>query len=528
MHLYTTSLLTSGLTPQGVAVSGPLAYTPSSPTGAGQWFGAAPSDRSYPGAGRGTIEDMARTYGAGFSRGGSADSHLTAARLAVIRRDSQFYYRNNVIARTLVEAWVQGVMGPTGPRLTAAASSDPAKNRATEDAFHAWTDRLDYRGLLSGPELMHVILRAAFVDGDVLPYLVRDEQGGGDLKMQVIEAERIGGADLSTKPGEPHGVITDAAGRIIGFRVADYDRSSGRVVKTTRTISPLDSLYFANLQRASQTRGEPGLYRLLPYLDQIDRAISSTVLAYQQATMLGLVTYTASPAGMQKSLPGRTAAAADGSTQKTAERPGGPYEMHLERGDSVLQIKPEHPTQNLPEFLRFMIRLMGMEIGLPLELVLRDYSEGNFFSARAARQDAEAAFRVWRERFARRVMTPLLRAWVELSDAERGIALTAREQTDLGRYGRDGHLWRWPAMPVFDEVAEATGARILLETNQASAYDIAERRGMDAEELLARVAEARKIEMAIPPAPWQQKSANPSLAIANAAAADANGAAARS
>ena len=55
----------------------------------------------------------------------------------------------------------------------------------------------------------------------------------------------------------------------------------------------------------------------------------------------------------------------------------------LEDGEEITQLNPAQPTASFPDSLTMLMRLTGLTLGMPLELVLLDFSRPSFSASSA-------------------------------------------------------------------------------------------------------------------------------------------------
>ena len=172
------------------------------------------------------------------------------------------------------------------------------------------------------------------------------------------------------------------------------------------------------------------------------------------------------------------------SRKKLGLEPGSYIE--LEPGESIDQIKPEHPSTDFAAFIRLLARLVGRPFGLPLEVALLDFSESTFSSSRGALLEA---WKTWRrdqamlKRLLSRIYTWKLAEWVA-SGKLRGAL-----PDDLGAHVFHAPGWQW-----VDPVKELTAALMAVEAGIDTRSNICARQGLDYEDVIA--GRAREDEIA--------------------------------
>lgn len=418
-------------------------------------------------------------------RGGSADSHLDQVTRDRLLRSARTLDRNNCLARGMIDRLTDLIVG-TGFSLQA-ASGDEAFDDAVESM---WAEtRLDYRGQHDNDTLAWMIQRQALADGDVLPIWVA--AGGG--AVQCVGADRIvnpaGSMDSREIVG---GVKLDAGGRPTGYHVAEYNDTGSYVdAARTRLIGADAASLVATLRTLDQTRGEPALAPAMWVLDRADAYLIATITAAEVAAMFALLIKVENPGDAMN----LAAEAADGTSRAAGEatdavgqeeeaEPG--MFRYLQPGESVEQVRPEHPGQQFDAVVRMIVRLAGVANGLPIELALLDTSESNFS---AGRMVVELAMRGIARRQKRLVHSYLswvyrqrVAAWLRA-----GVLAWPRVPDHWSR-----HQWSPPAKPQFDPKAAIDIDEREIALNIKTAEEAAKERGRD----WRTTARRRRLELA--------------------------------
>jgi capsid protein len=123
-------------------------------------------------------------------------------------------------------------------------------------------------------------------------------------------------------------------------------------------------------------------------------------------------------------------------------------------------------------------------VGFPLELMLMDFSQGNFSSQRMALEEARRSFRRWQQFCHRKLCMPWYR-W----QIARGVAsgeLPARDDIFKANV-------QWPGWPYIEPFKEANANRIAVEGLQKSVSECIRARGLEPLEVFDEIAEERKL-----------------------------------
>ncbi len=425
------------------------------------------------------------------ARGGSAGSHLDWWTLDRLRRQSRDLYRNNSVMRGMVERMIDLTVGP-GYKLQA-KSADKAWNRMVERRFASWEHRADYTLAMSLGEMTRASTRQRYVDGDCLGIWAATPDG--DAALQMIDGERLVGPDGAggTGPGAFTGIETDAGGRPVSYWIAPYTADGSGVDRARAVRRDASSVLFLSRPRFfGQLRGEPLAAACIDRFDQLDSIVESTVTAMHVAACVALIVKTERPDITLDEMANETAATSRGAGETDAVgrewelEPG--TKMHLKPGETVEQFVPQHPNQQFGDMVRMIVRLIGMDFGLPLELAMLDTKESNFSAGRMVDSIAGRGFIAEQDWTIGRFLGPVYRLRVGSWLDERSIA-PPRERPD----DWDAHRWQPPAKPQFDPEKQV---RADVEEISAGLSTLTEKvmaRGRDVEE----VAEERAREIAM-------------------------------
>ena len=367
-------------------------------------------------------------------------------------RRSRHIYRTNPVGFSLIERDLDNTIGEG--MMLSPMTGDDVLNREIEAAWAE--DSVDSRGFEDNQSIQRVMYRALRRDGDVGAQLLLTNG-----KVRVVESDYIqtpaGPSDLV---GDEvyDGVKLDSLGRPTTFYLASTKNNQPdySAVRSSRFAYMKDN----DRQDYTAVRGVPALSEMGELLDQISGTMTSVTIAYRMACMFGLLRRTEDPGGM--------ASAVRGGTLTTDSEGNSKPEILLDPGrinflglnEKVEQVKPEHPSANLADFMRLNIRFAGLRFSMPLELVFMDFSQTNYSSARASMEQAYRAFSIKRRQFAR-FMQKIYWHWMMYKIDREG-------QFGGGFAGIRGdnrfrHVWMGQPWPYLDPQKEAEAALVAID-----------------------------------------------------------------
>ena len=386
---------------------------------------------------------VARTDGRPPAVGGSGDRHLRYDRETLVK-ESQAFDRDNGLYEGVINRAVDNIIGDG---FTLQARTDkPAINKQIEELWREFEPEPEVRGMDSFYDNERLALRHLLVDGDVGALKTNQEQ------FQFIEAERIATFRLQYFDRRiESGVEVSDVGRPVGFWLSDYDRY-GYIQKSTAKRVKADAFcYMANRKRNSQTRGVPALVTNFSMFHRINDVCDSEAIAWQMLARFAIAINRDN--GPQQAFNesetdpnGPTAETTPPDIAPNIQQLDSAIIFHGEKGDTVTGIDRNLPGANFPASITMFIRLLGVPVGLPLELVLLDWSKTNYSSARAALEQSFRMFRTWQRRLKQRWHTPIylwkIQQWVDQGKLP--------DSPDIYK-----HDWIVPSFPWIDQLKEA-------------------------------------------------------------------------
>lgn len=422
-----------------------------------------------------------RVSARGKPSGGRADYHLEATwdRRDIVDR-ARDLERSNVIAEGMLNRATENVVGD-GFRLQSQAggvgnASARAWNDLVEARWREWCRTgADVRGLSTFGELLSLTYRSWLRDGDVGVIKLKDGS------LQFVESDQIASpAGAIPTKGEVDGILLDGKGKPTQYRILtdpDPQWSTVRWGQTFDLIPASDVIFLARRQRHGQTRGLSAFSNVAWLLDQIDGQIEAVTMAARMAACVGLVVHRQ---GRSSGLTTTTDSHGNVRRIQTLE-PGMIAEVGQE--DKISQIDPRNPSQDFPDFLATLGRLVGLTFGLPLEVTFLDFSRTNYSSARAALLQA---YQVWRmhQSMLERFCSSVYRWWL-LREMRLGRIPVRRDALR--------HSWIKPGWKWVDPEKELKAQLGAVDAGVSTLSDIAMQQGKDFEELV--LARRRELDL---------------------------------
>ena len=359
----------------------------------------------------------------------AGDAHMITDRNRLVVQ-SRSFYRNNAIYKGMVDRAVSYIVGNGfGLQVT------KGNTKTVEKLWKEFYKRPEIRGLLSGSEVSQMVNREVILTGDNAN--IKTNAG----LIQMIESEQIKG-----KTGKyDDGINKDTSGAPKSYHVCPYN-SRGQLSQANATdIKPGDMIFITCPDRPSSTRGVPACQSAFAMLHRINDVCDSEAIAYQMLSRLALSVTRQSGAehGHAESVEDPAKSSDDSLTSRMTELD---YALiyHGEEGEEVKGIERNIPGKDFPASLRMFLRLLGLPLGLPLELVLLDWTESNYSQSRAVMEQAYQTFTLWQDKLDSFFYRPYLE-W----------KLAEWKAAGLIRSTKIEYEWIKPTFPWIDQLKEA-------------------------------------------------------------------------
>lgn len=438
--------------------------------------------RGYRAAKSGTT---ATAFGGGNN---SADAELLHD-LPNLRARSRELRRDDPIGSGIVSKIVNNVVGSG---LRAQSRHDDS---AVATRIEAVWNRL--KGSIAvGDDLTHgqhqgIIIGKLFEDGEV--FIHRAKRGPNDpVFMEIIEADRV-----ATPPDQQNnkdlvdGIERDEFGHRVAYYVAKgHPSNTGRgplsltSALNYQRIPAEDMKHLRRAGRPGQTRGEPGLHAVMQDLRDLDLLIIAALKRSQVAACLAAFITSDMPLN---TLVDATAEKYGYQIDQTIE-PGMLFKLNP--GEKIESFIPNFPVPELVPFIIMLARRIGAALGLSWQLILSDFSQSNYSSARTDLLESRRVFTVLQAYLTEKYLnweweSVLIDAVLRGEPGLEGIGL---EQIRPVYWIANG--WQW-----VDPVKEAQATEIELRMNSTTLRAVCAQKGEDWEEVLRQRIREEALEM---------------------------------
>lgn len=435
------------------------------------------------------------------SMGASADWHY--------RNESDYLWvgefgreldRNDPVIGQMIDRAVDNTLnGGLAPEPN---TGDEGLNQALKDR---WAEEsidpalCDVAGQLTFHEQTTMVLRDTLVAGDI--FALPNEHG----PVQLVESHRCRSAKR-TKKNMVHGIeMTPERKRLRAwFTKEPVDPLSSASLK----ISDLQSVEYYNAdgdqnvwhvyfpKRATQTRGISALAPVFDLVGMHDDLQHAKLLHQQIAACVVLFrnrnseftwnNNTSTAFGVPIPNPG---------TERRVEGFAPGLEMSGAPGEVLSMDSPNIPGEGFLPHVKLILTMVGINVGMPLVLVLMDASETNFSGYRGAIDQARMGFRRNQQKLVQRWARP--NWWWKIdrwSDDDAAIrSAVARQEKDKSTLDIYKHAWQLPAWNYIEPGKDAAADLLKISNTLTSPSRCAMERGVNWEDIVVETARDRTL-----------------------------------
>lgn len=497
-----------------------------------QAIGISKEFSSYKGASR------SRLRSSWLPGSGSADENLLPE-LADLRERSRDLNRNDAHASGITGTMTTNVVGsgirPQSrvDREALGISEEQADEfqKTAEKIWRRWIAYADAGERMDFYELQQLIDRQILENGEaiIVPYMLKNNARPYSLALQVIESDRLDtpfdrNGDKSVRSGVKIGVNGEPISYFIckthpgDLRYAKRDEKTFVEIQSRNEYGRKNIFHLYPMMRSGQTRGVPFFAPVLAYFKDLAEYAEAELVAARIAACFSI--FITSEASMDVAVNSGFERNPAGQLVENLE-PG--MIKHLLPGETITSFNPQRPGASFEPFVNRILQAISAALGLPYELVAKDFSKTNYSSARAALLEARRYFKVRQEWLARKFCQPVWEMLLE--EAYLRGELPADTFYENRRFWANA-LWIAPGWEWVDPLKEAQAAEVGLKNGIVTHADIYSAQGKDWEESFEqRKRELDKMrELGLPQSQANEtlRETNNAGSAADAAAADDN------
>lgn len=370
-----------------------------------------------------------------FARSAARD---TLPKLGTQRAASRELISTNTIAAGAINTSVDRIIGtglafvasPARQVLGWSADQADAWKATTQAEFSLWADdaqACDFTGEETFYQAQASVVRGAKSSGDIftmLPMAERTRMRPYGLRVQLLEADRVGNPlgqmDTEDVAG---GIKFGPGGRPIAAHIYDRHPGSGYAPKASGSLfagqwvtfqgptGRLRLLHHYKKLRPGQPRGVPYLAPVVDLIKQIGRFTDAEIEAAVINSFFTLIIETESGNASPVFGAGNSTATGPAPAPQDELALGPAAVMGLAKGETAKFADPKRPNVNAVEFIHGLIGLIGMGLGIPREVLLKQFNS-SYSASKAALLDAWIHFRTERVWAALSFCQPIFETWM--------------------------------------------------------------------------------------------------------------------
>ena len=477
---------------------------------------------------------------------GSADADLIPELGAIVPRTRDLV-RNNGIAAGANQTYKDNIVGhvlrlsakPDAHLLGWEVERASQWSKNTEAQFRTWADSIecDAGRTMTLLGLTTQAMGAVFHNGEAVAIPVWQPLPNRQwaTRLMVVEADR-----LSTPPGREGqanmrgGIEVDRFGAPIAYWIRrrhpgdryelwahgpdDWERIPAFTPWGRRRV-----IHLHDKERTGQSRGKPALTAIVKQFALAGRYGTAELESAVSSAMIAAVIESGLPPESVAEVLGVNDGNIDSANttwqQQTAGLKSGGAFLSLPLGAKLNGFPPMRPNTAFEPFMSTVLKHMAAGLNMPYELLLKDFTQTNYSSARAALLEAWRYFQGRRRWLIEYWLMPIYEMWME-----EAVSAGRVEAEDFytRRYAYLRSRWIFAGRGYVDPTKEAKGAQIRLDTGISTLEAECAEQGLDYEEVLDQrqrerqamaergllvQAEASALAPAEAPAPPQEEAA---------------------
>jgi len=418
----------------------------------------------------------------------SADAEILRDLPNLINRSRELN-RDDPVASGLTQSFVDNVVG-TGMRLQA-RTGVPETNKRLESVIEESADRLFRAESIGWGAGQRLILRKMLEDGGV--FVKRAKRDPTDpLWFEIVEKDRV-----CTPPAQnsrdPKGQIRDgvefdSAGVRTAYWVRKHhpgDTFTGVAASSTdyMRVDATDIFHVRMPTRPGQTHGVPWFHAILQDLRDLDLLLVASLKRVQIAACLSVFIES------QKSIPNLLDVTAKKYGYKLDQKiePGMIFKLFPDEKASMLL--PNFPTPELVPFVVMLARRIGAALGISWQIVLKDFSDSTYSSARTDLLEARIRYRVLQHLPLRQTVVWIYASTLEDARLRGDMRMRGVADAQIRMVHAIANGWHW-----VDPLKEVQAIQISLLLGITTLRDVCASQGLDWEEVMVQRLQEEKRE----------------------------------
>jgi len=273
-----------------------------------------------------------------------------------------------------------------------------------EWAWHIWQDDSDAAGRLKFWQNCLVAVRTMLVKGEFfrIPIMTNYPNQKFSMKLQSVDPLRVyTPSDLTEKNNIKDGIEYGKHGRPTAYWVAnpqdgfiDHDLSSQNFTKINAHAGHRPGLIHNFVTKSEeQVRGVSILAPAMKFFKDLNDYLDFELVGAIIASSFPVFIETVDPQGVAQGF--NTSNENDPKNKYQETAPGAILYGNVNEKPHIL--KSDRPSNSFDSFVERILRAIGASIGMPYEVIAKDFSKTNYSSARAALLEAWRVYAVYQK-----------------------------------------------------------------------------------------------------------------------------------
>lgn len=364
-----------------------------------------------------------------------------------------------------------------------------------------WCAEAHQGGILHFADLQLLAIKSLIRNGEMLHLPVMEEREGSRFGLRIQDLKP---ARLRTPFGREHdtrlrdGVELSATGQPAGYWIAcpqtplgEWSDATTEFVRIPACIGHRPGLFHIfQPDFEEQYRGMSQLAASFKNILHLDNAIEIEQAGQEiTAAVTGVVQLDGGVAAM----PG--AAQLGGKEKRYAPvqevRPG--QIAYINKGEKFELLESKRPNANFLAFCEMVLRMIAASLGIPYEVLAKDFTKTTFSSARAALLEAWRVYKMYRRIFVRYYCQPVWQMVMEEAVLRGYLKLPV----SLDAFYTNIHLWcsaKWigPAQGYIDPTTEIAANKMAVDAGFMTISEAIAERGADPDEVFSGLAREQR------------------------------------
>jgi len=377
--------------------------------------------KSTAGSASGSIGNWIVRFLSRFNEG-EHHSRSTARAQDLVNNDAHAASVIDSMAMNIVGTGIQPQSRPKADKLGWSEEQTRQFQQQAEWIYRKWNPYADARGMLSFDELQFLTIRSMLTNGEYfrIPIMKQGRNRPLGLAFQGLSPFRVATpSDYQTDYMVRQGIRLDPNGAPRRFYV--YDPPPEVQMPATQTgPTGFSTQYFKTFPAWLSPRRPGMMHGFVQKEEEQIRGVSVLAPAmkmfkdlsdYLDFELVGAIVASSFPVFVETQNPKEAAEVyeteGDEEEEKTRYQEVSPGQMmYGNTGEKPHILSPERPSNTFSDFVKRNLQAQSASVGVPYEVIAKDFSQTTYSSAKAALNEADRTYRTYRQHFIAQFLQP--------------------------------------------------------------------------------------------------------------------------